>query len=449
MPPAHVRRLVLASIAAATLASAPVAQGAPVFPLHVDATHRYLVDSSDAPFLMVGDAPQALIGNLSEHQADVFMANRQKFGINALWINLLCDSYTACNADGTTFDGIAPFATAGDLSTPNPAYFDRAADMIALAAKCHMVVLLDPAETGGWLGTLESNGVEKARAYGKFLGKRFRDMPNIIWLSGNDFQNWSDPAADAVVSALAEGIRSTESHRIQTIELNYYVSDSLDDPTWRDIAGIDAVYTYRPTYAQELKAYRRKSFMPTFLVEANYEFEQNGGTDGGSTPNLRHQEYWTMLSGTTGQLYASHWTWTLQGDWRHNLDTPGAQQLKYMKQAFDRRRWYDLVPDFDGKVLVGGRGHFSATDSIDTDTYATAACTPDGKLFMAYMPNARTFTIDMSKLSGSVTAQWYDPTNGTYHDAGSNLRNSGKRKFAPPGMNNTNDGDWLLVLTAH
>jgi hypothetical protein len=442
-------RWVASVMVVAALASASSARATPAFPLHVDPTNRYLMDSNNAPFMMVGDSPQALIGNLSEQLADVFMANREKYGINALWVNLLCDSYTACNSDGTTFDGIVPFTTPGDLSTPNPAYFDRAAKMIALAAKHHQVVLLDPAETGGWLSVLESNGAAKSRAYGKFLGKRFKDMPNIIWLNGNDFQNWSDPAADAVVSAVAKGIRATDPDHLQTIELNYYVSDSLDDPTWRGIAGLDAVYTYRPTYAKEQSAYARAQFKPTFLVESNYEFEQNGGTDGGSPANLRHQEYWTMLSGTTGQLYASHYTWTLQGDWRHNLNTPGAKQLRLMRQAFEFKAWYELVPDLDGKVLVNGRGHHSNTDSIDTDTYATAASTPDGRLVMAYMPNSRTFTIRMSKLSGRVTAKWYDPTNGAYTKIGSGLRNSGTRDFTPPGTNSAGDGDWLLVLTAH
>src|ERR1700761_7281059 len=123
------------SLIAAVTLSAGIAQAAtPVYPLHIDPTNRYLVDKNNVPFMLVGDAPQALIGNLSEHLADVFMANREKYGINALWINLLCNSYTACNSDGTTFDGIAPFTTAGDISTPNPTYFDRAADMIHIAA---------------------------------------------------------------------------------------------------------------------------------------------------------------------------------------------------------------------------------------------------------------------------------------------------------------------------
>ena len=116
----------------------------PVFPLKPSANNRYLVDQNNVPFLMIGDAPQAMVGNLSVAQAKFFIKDRATYGVNALWVNLLCDSYTACNADGTTFDGIAPFTTPGDLSTPNPAYFDRAEQMIDAAAAKGMVVLLDP-----------------------------------------------------------------------------------------------------------------------------------------------------------------------------------------------------------------------------------------------------------------------------------------------------------------
>ena len=48
-----------------------------------------------------------MIGNLSKKQTRFFIDNRAKYGISALWINLLCDSYTDCNSDDTTFDGIA------------------------------------------------------------------------------------------------------------------------------------------------------------------------------------------------------------------------------------------------------------------------------------------------------------------------------------------------------
>ena len=118
-------------------------------PLHVDPTGRYLVDQNGTPFLITGDSPQALIGNLTESDAALFFSTRRAQGFNTVWINLLCNNYTGCRQDGETWDGIPPFTTPGDLSTPNEAYFSRVDRMIQLAAKYGFVVLLDPAETGG------------------------------------------------------------------------------------------------------------------------------------------------------------------------------------------------------------------------------------------------------------------------------------------------------------
>ena len=146
-------------------------------------------------------------------EAAFFIENRRRYGINALWINLLCNDGTACNADGTTFDGIAPFTTANDLSTPNPAYFDRADVAINLAAANGMVVILAPIETIGWLRTLRANGIDKAFAYGQYLGNRYKNFPNIIWMHGNDFQSWKDATDTALVQAVARGIRTAESTR--------------------------------------------------------------------------------------------------------------------------------------------------------------------------------------------------------------------------------------------
>ena len=449
------RMIVAAALAVVggALSQANAAGSAPVYPLKASTNNRYLVDQNDMPFLMVGDSPQALIGNLTEAQAGRFMSNRAKHGVNALWINLLCASYTACHADGTTYDNIAPFTTGSgpadyDLSTPNPAYFQRVDDMLAIAASHGIVVLLDPIETGSWLATLQANGLAKARAYGQFLGNRYKNVLNIIWLHGNDFQSWRTAGDNALVIAVAKGIAQTDPNHIQTAELDYLVSATSDDPAFRLIAALDAVYTYRPTYAKLLSEYQRANFKPMFMVEANYEFEQNGGTDGGIIKeNLRKQEYWTMLSGATGQLYGSAYTWRLDGDWRHNLDTPGIIQLHYMQRLFANRKWYDLVPDRLNRIVTGGRGQFSDSDSITTDSYATAAATPDGSLVIAYLPSIRKVTVDMSKLAGRVAARWYDPTAGTYQViAGSPFANSGSRHFTPPGNNNDGDNDWVLVL---
>jgi hypothetical protein len=66
---------------------------------------------------------------------------------------------------------------------------------------------------------------------------------------------------------------------------------------------------------------------------------------------------------------------------------------------------------------------------------------------IAYMPSMRTISVDMSKLSGTAAARWYDPTNGEYIAVdGSPFANTGIRQFTPPGKNHDGDGDWVLLL---
>jgi len=399
--------------------------------------------------MIVGDAPQSLIVNLSISGAKTYMANRRASGFNALWVNLLCATYTGGRADGSTYDHIVPFKKPGDLSTPNEQYFERVDAMIRLAGQFGIVVFLDPIETGSWLSVLQANGAAKAYAYGRYLGKRYAKFPNIVWMSGNDFQDWKNPTSDALVLAVADGIRSVDRRHIHTVELNYTVSSSLDDARWRSLIGLDAAYTYSPTYAEVLKEYNRENFMPVFMVEAGYEFEQNLSSISPGVPEtLRRQEYWTMLSGATGQLYGNRYTWTLPSDWMSHIDTPGSKQIGYLVKLFAGRPWYRLVPDERHTLLTSGYGTFSSDGNVQSSDYVTAARTPDGHLAMAYLPTVRTVTINTSRLAANPVAQWYDPSAGTYAPATPTAKTRSTRSFRPPDKNKDGDGDWVLVLTA-
>ena len=416
-----------------------------VYPLKASSNGRYLVDQNNVPFMMMGDSPQTLVALASEADADMYFANRQANGFNAAWVNLLCIKDLFCNSAGTTYDGIAPFTTPDDLSTPNEAYFTRVDHMIQYAANHGIVVVLDPIETISWLSTLRSNGINKSRAYGQYLGNRYKNYDNIIWMSGNDFQTWSNPSDDAVVKAVALGIKDNDTRHLQTIELNYLVSSSIDDPVWASFVDLNAAYTYYATYAELLKDYNNSS-IPTFMVEANYELESLRGYL--TTPYiLRKQEYWTMLSGATGQLYGSAYTDSFQSGWQTHLDLPGSLQIKYLNSLFLPRQWYNLVPDQGHSIVTAGYGTYDSLGTVLENDYLTAASLPDGSLVMAYMPTIRAITVNMSKLVGSTTARWYDPSSGTYTTvAGSPFPNTGTRQFTPVGNNTDGDGDWVLVL---
>src|SRR5438552_4098261 len=289
----------------------------PAYPVKVGPTGRYLVDQNGVPFLITGESPQAMIGNLSEAEAELFFNNRRAHGFNTVWINLLCTTYTGCRDDGMTFDGIPPFtallanspAPYYDLSTPNEDYFTRVDRILQLAAQYGFLVILDPAETGGWLDVLRNNGIAASFDYGRFLGQRYASFDNILWMHGNDYDpNLTD---DLFVAAIASGIRVLDTRHLHTLELNRF-STSQDAEQLASLIGLDlgTAYSALFTFVEVLKAYNRPDFLPTFMVEAGYEFE------GASTVNLRAQEYWALLSGAAGQLYGNGYTWPFLSGWQ-------------------------------------------------------------------------------------------------------------------------------------
>lgn len=430
------------------------------YSLKVSTNGRYMVDQNNIPFLMVGDSPQALPTMTSLADAAAYFKDREEHGFNTMWINLLCAGpyFPDCRDDGSTYDGIRPFTryvpggkdTAHyDLTKPNEAYFARADQMLTLAANHHMVVLLDPIETGQWLDTLRSNGPAAARTYGEYLGNRYKHFTNLGWFNGNDFTKWQNPGDDAAVRAVAGGIKTSDPGAIQTIEFNPPTGSSLDDPTWASIVSINGSYVYGPTYIQMLHSYNQKPIMPTFLMEAHYDLERVGN-DYGTPEVLRRQEYWTMLSGGKGQIYGNAYTWTFMPGWQFNLDTVGVAQLMIWHQFFSSLPWQDLDPDQDHTVVTAGLGSYGNLQTrVSQSDYCVASRTPDGSVVVAYMPTVRTVTVNMASLKASAEARWFDPTNGTYSTVpGGPFANTGTRQFTPPGKNHEGEGDWVLLLEA-
>lgn len=340
------------------------AMSAPAYPLKVSANGRYLVDRNNVPFLIAGDSPHLLVKNLSEADAELYFASRQAHGFNAAWVSVVFGAQHSSRPNGGTYDGILPFTgyipggtdlAHYDLTKPNPAYFTRADHMITLAANHGITVFFDPMETAGWLKTLRNNGTAAAYTYGQYMGNRYKGFPNIVWISGNDFGTWKTPGDDAVVQAVANGIRSVDPGHLQTVEL--YLCPSTQDPTWRPLISINTAYTYAATYVQMLQCYNQTPTMPVFLGEAHYEGEQVGFPGDMGTPSVaRRQSYWTMLSGGAGQLWGNYPIWAFDSGWKKNLDTPGATQFACWRSFMESLPWYDLVPDQTHTVVTDGLG---------------------------------------------------------------------------------------------
>jgi hypothetical protein len=63
-----------------SLALVAKAAATPAYPLHPSADGRYVVDSNNVPFLIIGDAPHSILANLNNADATTYLTDRgQRF----------------------------------------------------------------------------------------------------------------------------------------------------------------------------------------------------------------------------------------------------------------------------------------------------------------------------------------------------------------------------------
>ena len=410
------------------LACACFAHAAGPYPIRVGPDRRQVVDQSGAPFLIQGDTPWSLIAGLTREEAEQYLENRRQKGFNSIIVNLIEHKFRG----PVNRYSEGPFTTPGDFSTPNEKYFAHADWVIRKAAEKGIQVFLAPLYLGyigtdeGWIEETLANGPEKCRAWGHYLGKRYRDFDNLVWLIGGDRN--PDKARDDV-DAVALAIKEFDSRHLFTAHCHPENSavDQYRNDGWLDL---NDTYTYEIVHRKLLADYHRVPVMPYFLIETTYEGEHNS-----SPVQIRRQAYWALLCGATGQFLGNRPIWLFDPGWQAAMDATGSADMARLKALFLSRPWYELVPDDKHEVVVDGLGEFRGLD------YLAAARTADGATVMAYLPSERTFTVDMTKIAGArAKAWWFNPRTGKT-DAAGEFPTSGKRSFIPPGQ-----GDWVLVL---
>ncbi|TWF78979.1 collagenase-like protein with putative collagen-binding domain [Pseudonocardia hierapolitana] len=416
----------------------------------VDPSGRYFTDQHGAPLLVFGDSPWAGMVRWSPQQAELYFADREARGFNASIISLIGASANGGpDDDGRTVDGLLPF-DGDDVTRWNEAYWQRVDEYARSACSHGNTLFLYPID--GWTaGNAFRNATrEDARRYGEMVASRYARFPNIVWMAGGDHfpsdlpgRNDSPPVHDELFDEVLSGIRSTGDTRPFSIQLGYPASISTDSPQWSPHVDFNFVYTYLPTYRAVLDAYRRNR-LPALLSEANYEGENNlPGTPVTGDEVLRRQMVWALTSGSPGYFYGSD-DWEFLPGWEGRLDTPAVAQLSRLREFFASLDWWTLVPDESAEVLVGGRGEPvgpGAVVGIMGSDYVTAARA--GGSLVAYVPTARTITVDPTKLA-RPTARWVDPADATAPPVEAAIGPSGT--VPTPGRNSAGGADWLLVL---
>jgi hypothetical protein len=408
--------------------AAPFLLGADTYPVKAGADHRHLVTQSGGAYLVQGEAAWSLISGLTKEEAEVYLEDRRQKGFNSIIVNLIEHKFRG----PVNRYGEGPFKTPGDFSTPNEKYFEHADWVIRKAAEKGIQVFLAPIYLGyigtdeGWVEEALTNGPEKCRSWGRYVGKRYASFDNLVWLIGGD-RNPEKARED--VDSIVQGIKEFDTRHIFTAHCHPENSaiDQYKEDGWLDL---NDTYTYGIIHGMLLRDYHRQPPMPFVLIESIYEGEHNA-----SAVQIRRQAYWAILCGATGQFMGNRPIWLYDPGWEAALNSTASQDMTRLKALFTSRPWPDLIPDDKHEVVIDGLGEFRGLD------YLSAARTSDGGTVIAYMPTTRIITVDMGKISGKeATAWWYNPRSGRPDSIGQ-YPTSGKLQFTPPG-----EGDWVLVL---
>ncbi len=441
-----------------------------LYPLRVAPGGRHLVDQRGTPFLIKGETAWLALVNLDDAEQERYLADRAAKGFNVTEVMLLNHDYTSppSPVPPANRHGEQPFLRPGDFSTPDDAYFDRAVSFVRRAAAHGIVVLLAPLYLGfdggheGWWAELSgpANTREVCAAYGAYLGRKFKDSPNLLWLAGGDFAPPTGSEGEARYLEIMRGIRAAGAAQLWTghWNFNHLGGISTDEARFADRMDLNGIYQYAAPYQYASRAWTVSPPRPTFLLESAYEHEH---------PNSKLQPFrkawwWSMVSGASGVLWSNNYIWmseaargphaaTYQGDdgtvstWAAELDSPGTYEALHLHAFFEAIRWYRLVPCgvASGAPEIVRSGQGSGEDRI------VAAVSAENDVAVVYVPpdgtRARRFSLDLSRFRSPARARWYDPSTGAFLTAASPVA-ARSVEFETPGPNGSRVNDWVLLL---
>ena len=427
--------------------------------LKVSENHHFLVFEDGTPFFYLGDTAWELFHRLTKAETEKYLENRREKGFTVIQAVALAelDGLNIPNAEGEI-----PLIN-NDPTVPNEKYFEHVDWVIKKAEEKGIFIGLLPTWGDKW-NKKWGNGPEiftpeNAFIYGKFLGSRYKNSPNIIWILGGDRPVESDVQRQ-IITQMALGLKEGDggNHLISfhptggSGSAQYFHNEPWLDFNMRQ-NGHSISYTER--YHMTLEDYNRDPAKPIVDAEPIYEDhpinfkpDENGHS---VATDVRRPLYWDLFSGAFGHTYGHHSVWQMWSPdrqpvnrplmpWYEAIDQTGAGQMVFGRKLIESRPFLSRIPD--NSIIV--------TDNIPSSvpgagSYSYVATRDESGTFaMVYVPVGREFSIRMDVIKGkNVIAWWYNPRNGEAKKIG-RFTNVGVQTFNTPTPGESLD--WILVL---
>jgi len=443
--------------------------------LSADKTH--LVNTfTNQPVFISGDTAQNLSVQLcSDSDVEAYLSNRAAKHMNVIWVFLIDTIQHDGKGDvQNDCSGSNPWNGGADFTgmSSATAYWAHVDFVLQRAAAYGITVLAGTAFTGSfdqctsrYYSSMAASSDDTTKAYGAFLGNRYKSYPNIIWLMGGD----ANPAlcgsgVQRKLTDIAEGIRSADQVHLMAIEdtnnvwgeasATYWSPHTFTTSNPNGWLTLGTIYpkgipssTFSTQIAQILSQNaienEAAAFVPYFSIEDPYEYEPYSAPY--SDRQLRQEGYTEVLSGAyLGRLFGSSGVWPFGASccqhgatWQANMDNPASFDQQRLGQLFRSREHWKMVPDSSHRAVTAGYGAGA--------TLTVTSRASDGQTIIAYIPNgnATTITVDMSRITSAshqALCWWFNPSSGAASLIGT-FANSGMKNFTPPDAN-----DWVLVI---
>jgi hypothetical protein len=155
-------------------------------PIKISSSGRHFADQNDKPFFWLGDTAWPLFAQYSREEAETYLENRSAKGFSVIQGVLAWGGGTGfeTKAPGANCAGDKPWVN-DDPATPNDTYFKHVDYLVEFARDRGLVLGMLPT-WGYYVCDVQTIHMGNARAYGRWLGTRYRDVPNIVWVNGGD-----------------------------------------------------------------------------------------------------------------------------------------------------------------------------------------------------------------------------------------------------------------------
>lgn len=424
--------IVLALGAADTAAQAPPA-------LKVAKNGRFLVTTEGKPFFWLGDTAWRL-HRLAPDDLAFYLDTRKAQGFNVIQGPIL-------TRDSTDYRGIAN----NDPAHPNQAFFRHIDQIVDATAQRGMYSAL-VVTWGHHFGAF--GGVDGARRYGTWLGARYRNHTNVIWIVAGEYAiDRHDEPSLAIWQALGEGLHAGSRGRhlvtvhgswappdLQTPSTFFHGDHFLDFNMIQSGQGGNFTEGAASWWLID-KDYRKTPAKPVIDGEATYERKGNNERPPWDGFGVRRRAYWSVFAGAFGHTYGADRVFYFESDWRDPLDCDGAKSMRHLRRLMESRPMLDRISDDNLIVQTEPERCEPAPLPCGVPHHVQATRDAAGRYAMIYIPGGgRTVTIDTRRINGRLTAWWFDPSNGTARSIGTVRRTADSRFTTPPGT------DWVLVI---